>query len=360
MKGTLRMKNSVSSQNPSNPNEMVFYSTLCAASSTILAIFMAFIIAYFIYSQQKRDELSINIQSELQNLDSMFHRYSSLREYSTRDWFPTSNYILIMQKETWDTSPSNLFDDEVNAIEEEFRKSSEKYKGLFPTSTVFLPVKFNVHGLFQKIYLELPRPPGITRQEGAATYFEKFVRDDFPDCEIEFSKWAIKFEKFRAEVISVYSRLRPTFGIMQEVREKDIERSLSLFESRKGPSEIADVGQYLRTHIEYLKGTSQYYDAFFLSLNSLANKVREISQNIKYYRNYERNRPSLFSWSSLCIILAAVFGIILPLIELSGIRVDAWVSLPGVPFTLIVTIGFVVFTALSIYLFLRSLTAITL
>ena len=116
----------------------------------------------------------------------------------------------------------------------------------------------------------------------------------------------------------------------------------------------------MKTYIEYLKGTSQYYDAFFLSLNSLGNKVREISQNIKYYRNYERNRPSLLSWSSLFIILAAVFGIILPLIKLSSIRVDAWLSHPSVPLPLIATIGFVVFTALSIYLFLKSLTAITL
>jgi len=359
-KGTVKMNNSVSSTNQCDPYEKVFYPTLCAASSTIIAIFMAFIIAYFIYSQQKRDELSIHIHSELQNLDSMFHRYSSLREYSTRDWFPTSNHILIMEKETWDRSPSNLLDDEVRLIEEEFNRVMTKHQGLFPMSAVFNKVKFHVHGLFTKIYCELPSPPGIVRKEGPVNYFEKFVRDDFPACEIEFEKWANKFQKFRAQVINVYSRLRPTFGIMQEVREKDIERSLAMFESHKGPSEIADVGRHLRTHIEYLKGTSQYYDAFFLSLNSLGNKVREISQNIKYYRNYERNSPSLFSWSSLCIILASVFGIILPLIKLSGIRVDAWLSLPSVPLPLIVTIGFVVSTALSICLFLKSLTAITL
>ena len=351
-KGILWMKNLF--QSASNPEEKAFYSTLCSISSTILAIFMAFIIGYFIYTIQKQDELSIHIQSELQNLDTMFHRFSSLREYSTRDWLPTSNHILIMQKETWDGSASNLLDDEVRLIEEEFNRVMTKHQGLFPTSAVFNQVQSHVHGLFQKIYLELPCPPGIVRKEGSLTYFEKFVRDDFPACEIEFAEWANKFQKFRAEVINVYSNLRPTFGIMQEVREKDIDRTIGRLGTPQNLKDlikidIDNISLGTKTYIEYLKNQSEYYDAFFLSLNSLGNKVSEITRYVDYYRNYKRNRPSLFTLSSLCMTLAAVFGIIMPLVKIHNLR-SQWILI----------IGFVVFTLLSLLLFVNSLTPVTL
>lgn len=62
-------------------NQKVFYSTLCSISATILAILITFISAYLIYSKQKQDELSINIQKQLQNLNMLFHKFSALEEY---------------------------------------------------------------------------------------------------------------------------------------------------------------------------------------------------------------------------------------------------------------------------------------
>ena len=336
----------------------MFYSTLCSISVTILAILITFISAYLIYSKQKQDELSINIQKQLQNLNMLFHKFSALEEYELpgRNIAGITNFIYIMQEEEWRESPDKIFVKDVNEINIEFNKVREQFKGQYPIATVFLPVKFRIRDFITKIYMELPSPPGIWNED-KVTSFEKFIRDDFPSCLSEFERWADKFIKYRSEVIRVYYRLNQIFSTIQKVQIKDIDKTIKFLEENDSNLSEWHVNT-IRESISRQESSYGYYETFFLGLYSIGNRVQELNQNIKYYKNYKSRK---LSYSGVVyILLASIFGVFLPLIKLSNFGQPTGCLFFDKHFQLFTVIGFFLFTILSfISFYTKFSTAIT-
>ena len=256
-----------------------------------------------------------------------------------------------MREEKWDINPDKIFVEDVNEIELEFSKV-KKHEGVYPISAVFNGVKFHIRDLITKIYMELPSPPGIWNED-KVTSFEKFIRDDFPSCLSEFERWADKFIKYRSEVIRTYYKLSRVFSTIKKVQVRDIYKSTKLLEENDSNLSEWHVNT-MRESISRQESSYEYYETFFLGLYSIGNRVQELSQNIKYYKNYESSK---FSFSgAVCILLACIFGVILPLIKLSNFDQLTGCLFFDKYFQLTTIIGFFFFTILSFFFFLNKFT----
>lgn len=332
-----------------------FYSALCSAATAVIAIVCAFSFASIIYLKQRQDDLSIEIKKNLQSLNGTIGEFSQIEEYPRPEWArPTSNYIIIMEKESWDKSPEGIFKKEVDQIRSEFYKEFTKHKGNFPLSAVLNKVKFELHGLFHKMYLEFPAPPGRIRKEGKLMYFESFIRDDFPLVQKDFELWAQRYNMFYGEIIGLYiNELRYIISEIKKTAKRELKRSKSNLEELKSiyPSNdfmIEGIADYEL----YLASESQYYDKYISYLVKIRDQVSIIQQEMIYYKNYEERNPSIWSW--IFLSFSTMFGVIIPILMLSGIKKPAFILTYNIYAELIVFLGFVIFLIFSVYALVRN------
>lgn len=250
-----------------------FYSTLCSVSATVVSIVITFVIAYMIYSKGKRDDLSIKTKEQLQYLNNLFYHFSQLEEYPRPEQaMDAGYYIQIMQNESWKESPEGIFKKEVDNITNEFQTVVQKFfKENFLVSAILNKVKFALHDLMMKIYLELPSPPGVVRHKDKATYFERFIKDNFPDVQKEFEVWSERFLKFYQEIMRIYFYdLTPIIGEIKKTAKKDIERGRESLEQLRRIGKLDDfIKDSLEKSEEYSISSANYYENFFLALGRI-------------------------------------------------------------------------------------------
>jgi len=319
-----RAKGCFTSTKHLSPEQMGFYSTFCALSATVLAILMTFLAGYAVYSRQRRDDLSVQIRRQLSALNDRLIEFSYIEKSESGAMPPSGHVLTLLEAESWVDRPGQLFDSDVNAIFRQFGELHQKYNGRIPVLMLWVKVESMLYNLTDRIYLEFPRPPAVVIEENGATHIEKLVRDDFPGCQDDFERWARKVVAYRECVNSARYKLYSILGLVRSTSEDAAKR-----EKVREESEDADKGPAL-TYAEVFPNMSgdsraghyaaqaQYYDRFFAVFNSVVSRTEDIAGNIGYYRNY--GITLRFCFGIVFAVVAGVFGIVVPLIELSARR----------------------------------------
>lgn len=303
----------------------IFFSTLCSVAATFIAIIGALIVAYMIYSKQRRDDLFISIGQQLRTLNALLHYFSELEEHPRPDSL-THNYIYIMMKEHWNESPEGIFKDNLATISSAYEEEMKESSGNIQLSAQLLKVTRALRDLIIKIYTELPIPPGTLR-DGTLATFEAFIRDDFPDIQGEFEIWSERFHKFYRESMRAYYNSINVIELVKKIHRREQWRLSEIIEQKRNEISVNGLAfANMEDLLEDKMASSQYYDQFFSILRKIRDQVILLVQDMKCFESY--NILARFKWGIVFLLLTAACGVFLPLGMLSDTRIASNVIIP--------------------------------
>jgi len=310
-----------------------FFSTFVTIAVTILAFIGSFYGAFLVYFREKQDNYCESLIQDFQRLNDLVINFSILEDLTrppSWSWFPPIGKVYsLLEPESWKQNPMEVLKESVKRLEEEYQKAQEKERELMMNTSgripargaIYLEVKFALKDVITLLYREFPPPPGDYKisQPGNIPYAVKsYVRSDFPDNKREFLEWAKRYELYYSGVVELYYRIRP---IIYALKQISIEEAESLQEVMRTINETRGLTQReeetLKEIQELYVREANYYESVFQYLRDIKNRVDLIIYKIAMY---ERYAPKYAVPIGFCLILMAVFGVILPLIILAPFK----------------------------------------
>jgi len=289
--------------------------------------------AFVVYFRGKRDNYRESLIQDFQRLNDLVINFSILEDLTrppSWSWFPPIGKVyLLLEQESWKQNPIEVLEESVKTLEEEYWKTREKERELMMNTSgqipargaLYLEVKFALNNLITSLYREFPPPPGDYKisQPGNIPYDVKsYVRSDFPDNKMEFWEWAKRYALYYSGVVELYYRIRP---IIYTLKQISVEEAESLQEAIRMINETGELTQWeeeaLKEAQELYVREANYYESVFRYLRNIKNSVDLIINKIEMYDEYA---PKYAIPIGFCLILMAVFGVILPLIILAPFR----------------------------------------
>jgi hypothetical protein len=303
--------------------------TIAIATITII---VALVIAYLIYIRGKQDDYSLKVKKNLRELNNIITRFSELEAIRYRPTWDIheSSYRneLIIQTESWQSSPENALKDVSEKFKEEFQKAQQLdakngFRGP-ARRAIYNKSIMELYQLTFSIYREFPAPPGDYRpiDSNGIPYFNCFVDDGFPSNKGRFLSWVDKYIRFYKSAKDLYRReIRTLLRTLQHIQEQEESVRRNQIASIRGAEMPSDFKQFVEQSLkesnEYRTRELNYYVEFFNSFDIIWLNVAECVDNI---RNFERYQFS--NWKYFIIIfsiLLIVFGLVLPILTMFGI-----------------------------------------
>lgn len=301
-----------------------YFSTLVGISVEVLAFVIAFYGAYLVYLRQQRDKYREELIKDFQGLDKTVSQWSFLedRTHPLRWHPPTSKYIQILTKETWEKSPLEKLKGSLKELDKIYNETQKKEmeernraKGrLTAGPALYLKVKFALHDLIQIIYREFPPTPGdyeVSPPPGQIPiYVESYVKYDFPNNRESFLTWADRYDLFFKGLYEVYYRIRSIIDTLKKVHLESVEQTEKwIVELEKMDRFDQRSKDQLREIQQYSVAEVNFYEEVFQLLGKMKHETDRIRGKINTYENYFFKGKWKMAFSLIAMVLT---GILIP------------------------------------------------
>lgn len=273
------------------------FNAIIAVSGSVISVLGAFVVAFLIYLQQKRDEFRRKINRDFRNLDDSIINLSTLEKLKTPQDHQFRPEVVpqasIAVSEHWDESPEGIFDEDIDNLKEKFQEAREQENEIpAPNparSALYLQVSFPLDDLIRKIYQEFPQPPAVYISESEENrfpeiHFGQFFTDEFPKNVEEIKEWIERFNRYSIEVGKVYQEIQHIVYKLVTVKKESAKRQKGLFEKlghdQQNLFQEGDAfNQFQEDSFNQMQklelGQAQYYDKFFDSFGEFKEEVRD-------------------------------------------------------------------------------------
>lgn len=282
-------------------------NTFIMIAIAVIGVIGALIIAYLIYIRGKQDDYLLKVRNNLRELNGMIYRFGELEGIRyPEEWHVAGmgmgSFFQIIQQESWEDSPENTFEKEIEEFLSESNKACKKEAktGFHPSNrALYIKTMLILRDLIQRIYSEFPAPPGdYVISKGSPSNFTSFVKDDFPDNKDSFMEWASKYREFYTKIQRIY--------------QCDIKRIIIHLKDIDRKSE-----EVHKTRSKLHETEITYYETFFQFFDTILNKILETVDNMTKYEGYQLS--NLIYAIIVVIALMIFYGLFIPILVLLGI-----------------------------------------
>jgi hypothetical protein len=311
------------------PHE-VFHSTFAQICATTLAIMLAFYGILGVNLAQQAQVFRQNIIQNLGNVDTEMKKFSYITEPLLSPWSNWSipfdieyNTYLILKKEKWQNSPTEILNPTVESILSNFTQAEEmdnemrdwlQQRNITRFLTNYLDVNFNLHDLVQMIFQELPPPPAqIDRYHVIC-----FVNQTFPDGESYFRDWEKRFDQYYSGISEIRSRLSETLAGISEAYLDDSKTTSQTLEIliKENTTDTFTI-QTLQNIIQYDIAFASYYQSIFDALLGIHSQITSTIEDMEIYHRIYNLAFSEISIPVLVMVISGV-GVPMTLLGMSG------------------------------------------